>query len=280
MGESVCTKLIWIVCATWCASITWIACITCMGMHALHKLSGLHEQRAICVLDWSLFFFILVFNFIFIWLCSFLSKQKRLKIYLSFWYRIFFSDSQYIPGNDSEHASIGSIKSRIIYGHNFVWTSREGLRIAWCDLCFWRWSAVFGTQGGAHIYQLEVVFEVSISTTSFPQHHPHFVIVIIANVISDVDDFSAFGEVVNGSGDLKCMDEKCPFNNLKKYFPKIPFHKTLPKYPNALLYTTTKCPSLPFRTPSWYDESKEGHALPDITISSSVWKGMPFSVMM
>ena len=90
MGESVCTKLIWIVCATWCASITWIACITCMGMHALHKLSGLHEQRAICVLDWSLFFFILVFNFTFIWLCSFLSKQKRLKIDISFWYRIFF----------------------------------------------------------------------------------------------------------------------------------------------------------------------------------------------
>ena len=79
MGESVCTKLIWIVCATWCASITWIACITCMGMHALHKLSGLHEQRAICVLDWSLFFFILVFNFTFIWLCSFLSKQKKAK---------------------------------------------------------------------------------------------------------------------------------------------------------------------------------------------------------
>ena len=149
MGESVCTKLIWIVCATWCASITWIACITCMGMHALHKLSGLHEQRAICVLDWSLFFFILVFNFTFIWLCSFLSKQKRLKIDISFWYRIFFSDSQYILGNDSEHTSIGSIKSWNIYGHNFVWTSREGLRIAWCDLCFWRWSAVFGTQGGA-----------------------------------------------------------------------------------------------------------------------------------
>ena len=43
---------------------------------------------------------------------------------------------------------------------------------------------------------------MSFSTTSFPQHHPHFVIVIIANIISDVDDFSAFGEVVDGSGDL------------------------------------------------------------------------------
>ena len=55
---------------------------------------------------------------------------------------------------------------------------------------------------------------------------------------------------------------------------------TLCNSANALLYTTTKCPSLPFRTPSWYDESKESHALPDIAISSSVWKGMPFSVIM
>ena len=59
------------------------------------------------------------------------------------------------------------------------------------------------------------MFEVSISTTSFPQHHPHFVIVIIANVIRFVDDISAFGEVDNGSGDLKCMDKKT-FHQLKE----------------------------------------------------------------
>ena len=35
------------------------------------------------------------------------------------------------------------------------------------------------------------------------------IVVIIANVISDVDDFSALGEVVDGSGDLNCMDKKC-----------------------------------------------------------------------
>ena len=50
----------------------------------------------------------------------------------------------------------------------------------------------------------------------------------------------------------KCSDNKFqnalpkyPSNNFKKCFPKNIFQKALPNYPNALLFSITRCPSMP-----------------------------------
>ena len=70
------------------------------------------------------------------------------------------------------------------------------------------------TRRSLHISRLGIlVFEVS----NFYNITPIFLIVTVENVISDVDDFNAFGDVDDGSSNSK----NCMSKNFKKYSPEI-----------------------------------------------------------
>ena len=132
----------------------------------LFHTEWMHHMKSMqCILDRSLYFFILVCNNIVIYIiCNihwisllygcvhFISNCEKY-IFLFGTEKIFW-DGQYILSNDSEHSSsIASIWRWDDNGQDFCWKPGRDCGIAWCDLCLWGWSVVFGTQDSAHINQ-------------------------------------------------------------------------------------------------------------------------------